>query len=223
MRADLAFVHTTQNHVERFGQLAAELAPQVRVHHLVAEELLDEAYQTGEIEPELAAKVQQTMTLAAEQSGAPVVVCTCATLGAAAERTDTREQFVAMRIDRPVAERAVRTGSRLLIAAKQAESLVHTRELIEDVAEEAGADVEVDSLLVPGAWREFRAGNHERYRQLVASAVGRWAANFDVVILAQASMAPAVDALAGTGVTVFCSARIGVMHAAALAQRQLAS
>ena len=75
----------------------------------------------------------------AASDGAAVVACTCSTIGGIAERTATGGAFTAQRIDRAMAERAVRAGPRVLIAAALESTLEPTTALILSTAAQAGA------------------------------------------------------------------------------------
>jgi len=102
MRDALAFLHTAQVHVPTFERLASEIAPALRVRHSVREDLLADARVVGLDDSGLVTRVHDAMREAAS-GGAAVVVCTCSTIGAIAERTAPSGAFKAMRIDRAMA------------------------------------------------------------------------------------------------------------------------
>ena len=108
MTHDLAFLHTLASNVDVFTPLVTERRPDLRIRHAVADHVLNEARKTG-MTPEIAREVQSFMIDLAS-TGARVVVCTCSTIGGAAEATETGGRFAAMRIDRPMADRAVTLG-----------------------------------------------------------------------------------------------------------------
>lgn len=214
MNGSIAFLHTAEVHVATFDALLRELAPGVEAMHLVREDLLHEARGTGIEHPALAARVHEAMREAAAD-GAAVVVCTCSTLGGIAERTATGGAFAAQRIDRAMAERAVRAGPRVLIAAALESTLEPTRALVLSAAAQAGVGTRPTLLLVDEAWPHFEAGDVERYIDTLAAAIRGPAASADVVLLAQASMAPVAGRLADLGIEVLASPRPGVSHALA--------
>jgi len=210
----IAFLHTAQVHVPTFERLTREIAPELEVRHLVMEELLHEARATGIDNPMLAARVHDAMREAASD-GAAVVACTCSTIGGIAEKTATGGAFTAQRIDRAMADRAVRAGPRVLIAAALESTLEPTTALILSAAAQAGVGVRPSVLLVEGAWVHFEAGDTARYIEMLASAIRSAAIGADAVVLAQASMAPVVDELADLGIEVLASPGPGVAHAVA--------
>lgn len=210
MRADVVFLHTAAVHVETFRRLLAQTDDSLKGVHVVAEELLDEARRVGADDPDLRARVQQAMTNAAVESGARVAVCTCSTIGGAAERTDGGGRFAAMRIDRAMADRAVRSGPRVLVVAALESTLLPTGALLAESAAAAGLRVDARNLLVEVAWPHFLAGDVPAYLRSVADAVQLGCTDADVVVLAQASMAPAAAMLSHLGVEVLASPRLGV-------------
>jgi hypothetical protein len=214
MTGHIAFLHTAQVHVPTFERLVHELGPEVEAEHLVREDLLHEARTTGADHPALPAKVHDAMREAAAD-GAAVVVCTCSTLGGIAERTATGGAFAAQRIDRAMADRAVRMGPRVLVAAALESTLEPTRALVLSAAAQAGVGVRPSLLLVDGAWAHFEAGDTARYIEVLADAIRDAASAADVVVLAQASMAPVADELADLGIELLSSPRLGVAHALA--------
>lgn len=216
----LAFLHTAQVHVPTFERLVREIAPDLRVRHAVREDLLADARVLGVDDAGLVARVHHAMHEAAA-SGATVVVCTCSTLGAIAERTATGDAFKALRIDRAMADRAVRTGPRVLIVAALESTLAPTTALVLSAAHDAGVDVRPSQLLVERAWPLFQSGDITGYVQTLAGAIrakANSADGADVVVLAQASMAPVEEALADLGIDVLSSPAPGVRFAVQMAK-----
>ena len=79
MSHDIAFLHTAEVHVETFGKLVADIAPEIAVRHEVRSELLAYARENG-VDARLSLDIQQALKEAAS-SGARIVVCTCSTIG----------------------------------------------------------------------------------------------------------------------------------------------
>lgn len=201
-------------HVETFERLVRAEDASIKVEHVVAEELLADARRVGPDEPALVARVQTAMRDAAA-TGAAIVVCTCSTIGGAAEHTPTGGRFVAARIDRAMADRAVALGPRILLVAALESTLGPTTQLLHESARAAGATIVPQRLLVADAWALFLRGDLAGYVETVAAAVRAAASRMDVVLLAQASMAPVAERLADLGVEVLASPRLGVRQAVA--------
>lgn len=218
VNADLAFIHTSPVHVPTFARLVDEEAPGTSTRHRVFGQLLCDAQKTGAEAPDLVRRIQQAMTDAAAE-GARVVVCTCSTIGGVAERTPTGGRFRALRIDRAMADLAVRSGPRILVVAALESALGPTQALLQQSAAARDCSVVIDALLVAQAWQHFERGDRDAYIAGVEAGVRRANPSADVIVLAQASMAPAAEHLADLGVPVLASPRLGVRAAIeALAQ-----
>ncbi|RQO47203.1 Asp/Glu/hydantoin racemase [Variovorax sp. KBW07] len=215
MAETLSFLHTAQVHVQTFGELAREIAPDLNVQHLVMEDLLADARTLGITNAGLVTRVHEAMREAASD-GAPVVVCTCSTIGGIAEKTATGGAFSALRIDRAMADRAVRSGPRVLIAAAVESTLDPTLSLVLSAATQAGVGIRASTLLIEDAWAYFQVGDTARYVAMLADSIRAAAAGAtDVIVLAQASMAPVTPLLADLGIEVLSSPQLGVAHAVA--------
>ncbi|MBB2945238.1 hypothetical protein FB565_004971 [Actinoplanes lutulentus] len=183
----IGFLHTADVHVETFERLVAELAPGWAVRHVVDESLLADARVDG-VTPAIAERVRGRL---AELTETDVVVCTCSTIGA------TAEQDNALRADRPMADAAVAMGRRIAVVATVESTLEPTMALLRESATNAGVQVTLLPSPCLSAWQHFESGDHESYHAAVADHVRTIiaGADADVVVLAQASMAPAADLL----------------------------
>lgn len=211
----LAFLHTAEVHIAGFERLVQSQAPGLRVHHAVAAPLLEQARRLGTDDPALRAALQQTLAEIACSSGARLLVCTCSTLGALAEQVDGDGRFRSARIDRPMAERALTLGSRVLLLAALNSTLDPTRALLQDCALHQDRPLQLHELLVETAWPFFMAGDTEAYLDCLAHALRAEAVEVDVIVLAQASMAPLAERLAGSGPPLLASPVLGVQWALA--------
>ncbi|WP_293333050.1 aspartate/glutamate racemase family protein [Parvibaculum sp.] len=214
--AAIAFLHTTALHIESFERLRDEIAPGLRLTHVVREDLLAATEKAGGITPAVSLKTQEAL-LALAEGGARVVVCTCSTLGAEAEQAAGEADIPVMRIDRPMADRAVREGTRIGICAALRPTLQPTRALIESSAARAGRYVEIREFLFDDVWLAFREGRLEDYHEGIAARLDEAAREVDLLVLAQASMAPAARLAGVLSAPVLVSPRIGFTEAARIA------
>ncbi|WP_338682053.1 Asp/Glu/hydantoin racemase [Janthinobacterium sp. TB1-E2] len=217
MTSFISFLHTSPVHVASFARLLDTQAPGMVAEHHVDEALLAAAQQAGADEAALERRIHAAMAAAAA-NGAAVVVCTCSTIGAAAEHTPTGGRYTAMRIDRAMADAAVLAGPCILVVAALASTLAPTTRLLQESAAALDRPIQLQSLLAEGAWTHFQAGDHATYIGAITGCIMTATPAADVIVLAQASMAPAAQALQELGVPVLSSPSLGV--ARALAQLQ---
>ena len=204
----IAFLHTAHVHIATFDALVGKLAPGMAVHHEVDGSLLDDARAAGSVQPWLEKRIHKAMKRAAG-GGATVVVCTCSTIGGAAETVETKGRYTAMRIDRPMAEAAVGYGPEVLVVAALESTLAPTVALLEST----GKPLHATTHVVPGAWAQFEAGELDTYFNAIAEDIRARAEGFDAVILAQASMSPAAELIADLNTPVLSSPELGVKAA----------
>ena len=150
----IGFLHTAAGHVAAFTDLVRALDPSVETRHAVHAELLSAAQDRGPTDGAVRAGVEQAIG-ALVGGGARMVVCTCSTIGDVAERVAIPPGVTVMRVDRPMAERAVALGPRVAVVAAIAVTLAPTRALLQAVAERAGRSVEISDVPCPQAWTRF--------------------------------------------------------------------
>ncbi|MEV7525258.1 aspartate/glutamate racemase family protein [Streptomyces sp. NPDC091371] len=195
--AGLVLLHTSAAHVPVFDALRDRNHPGAVLRHLVVPELLARARVEG---PEAVAPA--LLEVLAEAGPGPVLV-TCSTIGAVAEALAPALGAPVLRVDRPMAAAAVRTGARIVVLATVESTLAPTVELL---AEEAGErPLSIVTHLVDGAWERFAAGDRAGSLDLVAAAVDA-VTDADVIVLAQVSM---------TGATELVTTRIPVLSSPA--------
>ena len=211
----VGFLHTSPVHVPTFHALLAEASPGAADVHVVDESLLadirDRSYDTS-FETRLEARLDEVAAHAPD-----AIVCTCSTFSGHAERLGARRGIAVVRIDRPMAERAVMHGGRVAVVAAVASTMGPTRELFEDCAARNGSGAVVVDAPCLEAWPLFQAGDLTGFYERIALHVRGLAADFGVVVLAQASMAPAAALLDDLATPVLSSPRLAVRRALEIA------
>ncbi len=212
---DFAFFHTAPALVETFNGLMAELAPDLETSHTLRPDLLSDALDAGALTDEIRRRAQEA--IAAEAAGgATVLLCTCSTIGPGADDAARGAPIPVLRVDRPMAEQAVRIGRRIKVAASLDTTLPPTMDLLAEVAREAGKEVALTPVVFEAARAKFVAGDTEGYVALVAEGLRDAATGADVIVLAQASMAPALAQCGDVGIPILTSPRSGLEHALAV-------
>ncbi|MFE2328078.1 aspartate/glutamate racemase family protein [Streptomyces sp. NPDC059385] len=206
----LVLLHTSAAHVPVFDALRDRNHPGAVLRHLVVPELLDRARVEGP--KAVAPALREVLTGAAAGvaagagRGSGAVLVTCSTIGAIAEALAPVLGAPVLRVDRPMAAAAVRTGVRIVVLATVESTLAPTAELL---AEEAGGrPVSIRTHLVAGAWECFAAGDAAGSLARVAAAADA-VTGADAIVLAQVSMAGAAE-LARTRIPVLSSPAAGL-------------
>lgn len=194
MAKQVALIHTSAMMVAPFKALAEELLAGVSVFHMVDESLLRDIIRDGRLGAATARRVVGHV-LAAADAGADAVMVTCSSVGAAVELSRSLVIVPVLRVDEPMARRAVATGLRIGVVATLPSTLAPTADLIRRLAAEAGKKVQVTDRLCEGAFAAVLAGDTATHDAKVAAALGELGKQSDVIVLAQASMARVADAL----------------------------
>jgi hypothetical protein len=210
----LGFFHSGAGHVETFEALVQAAQPGIATHHAVREDLLASAVAAGNVTDDIAQAVQSEIRALLEQ-GARVVVCTCSTLGNAAEATPNDAGATVLRVDRPLAELLVANGRPLLVVAALPSAMTTAVALLNDIARARQMPLNLRELPCYEAWPHFLAGNRVAYAEHVARAVGERANPGDQVMLAQASMAPALPLIQRHDIEVATTPALGIRAALA--------
>lgn len=208
MPGTVGFLHTSTVHVPVFERLMAEIAPTMAVRTAVDGQLLADARVAGpgtrKVVAGVSARIDELVAADAE-----VIVCTCSTIGEIAERIGSERGLDVVRVDRVMVERAVEIGGRILVLVALESTLGPTNQLLSEVADAAGREIDVRVETVHGAWGRFESGDRDGYLNAVAQAIDAASDDIDVIVLAQASMADASDRTCTT-VPVLSSPRAAV-------------
>lgn len=208
----LGLLHTSSVNRDRFGALLREMAPPGLVWiQNVREELLREALDDVP-EARLVAEISAALA-ELHANGAAHVLCTCSSIGRLAELAGTRLGLPTLRVDRPMAERAVAQGSHILVVACLPSTLSPTSALLREVAAAGDRQLEIETMFLPSAWSLFQRGDEAGFARAVAEAILDSPLTVDAVVLAQASMAPAASLLSDLRVPVLSSPRLGLAAA----------
>jgi len=190
----LGLLHTSATLVPIFEQLTKAKLPDVAVFNLVDDSLIKDVIAHGQLRPQTARRVTQ-LVAAAEDAGADYVLVTCSSIGAAVETAATLASVPVLRVDQPMAERAVHSAKRIGVIATLPTTLEPTADLVRRRAAAAGRDIELTALLCEGAFDALMSGDAARHDAAVAAALRELSTEVDTIVLAQASMARVVDTL----------------------------
>lgn len=209
----LGFLHTIPALAARFDADLRAAEPGATAVHVVDGKLLATAIRSGVDASVESAVARHVQTLA--DDGVDAILVTCSSIGEAAELAAGAVGVPVVRVDAAMAEEAVRAagaGGRIAVLATNTATLGPTGRLLERSATALEQPPVVTTEVVAGAGEARAVGDDARADALIVDAVRAAAARADVVVLAQASMAPAA-ALAGVGIPVLSSPEPGLAAA----------
>lgn len=208
----LTLIHTSCMMIPVFSELCRELLSDVESIHMVDESLLKDILQYGCL-TKAAARRAVNHILSADQAGTDAILVTCSSLGKAAEAGRELVETLVMRVDEPMARKAIEIGRRIGVVATLPSTLNPTVELIE---RQGKGSLEIIPKLCRGAFEAVLSGDTAAHDKIVAESIFELAGRIDVIVLAQASMARAAGTLAAEKLTVpvLASPRLAIEHLA---------
>lgn len=210
----LALIHTVAGLVPVFEELAARHLPGWAPFNIVDESLLRNTIREGSLSP-LTMRRLATYVWSAVDAGAQAILVTCSSLGPAVDAALPLCPVPLFRVDDGMALAALEQGERIGVLATLPTTLAPTTALIERHAARLGRTASIASRLCDGAFAKLAAGDRAGHDALVRAQLDALAAEVDVIVLAQASMARVLEeAGAAPPIPVLASPELGVKHLA---------
>lgn len=209
----LALIHTVAGLVPVFEDLVSRHLPGWAPFNIVDESLLRNTIREGSLS-QLTMRRLATYVWSAVDAGAQAVLVTCSSLGPAVDAAIPLCPAPLFRVDDGMALAALERGSRIGVLATLPTTLQPTTQLVERHAAAAGRPVTITSRLCAGAFEKLAAGDRAAHDAIVRDGLRDVAADADVVVLAQASMARALEGEGAPAVPVpvLTSPELGVLH-----------
>jgi len=213
----LGLIHTSATLVPVFAELCSKYLPQVKVFNIVDDSLIKNTIACGELTPSTSKRVVNYAG-SAEEAGADLILFTCSSIGAAVETAATLTGVPVLRVDQPMADRAVQAGSRIGVIATLSTTLEPTSDLVRRRAIAAGKEIKLTSKLCEGAFDALMSGDAVTHDKMVGEALKQLSRETDVILLAQASMARVVDTLSNEDkrVPILASPTIAIQYLASI-------
>ena len=213
----LGLIHTSATLVPLFQALCRAKLTGVETFNIADDSLIKDVIARGQLTAQTSERVAGHV-LSAVAAGADQILVTCSSIGPAVEAAAKRVAVPVLRVDQPMADRAVQTGRRIGAIATLATTLEPTADLIRRRARHAGKEIVLTTQLCEGAFAALMAGDTAAHDASVRAALAGLEGMVDVIVLAQASMARVVGEMkrpAGA-VPILASPEIAIDHLAAV-------
>ena len=183
----LAVLHTVASLVEMFKPLLARAYPALDSFHVLDESLLQDLIRHG---PSEAIERRVAMhAILARDAGASLMLFTCSSTSPAIDVARRLVDIPILKIDDPMAERAIELGTRIGIVCTTTSTKGPSEALIRNHASAKGKSVEVTSVLRSDAYEARLAGRQATHDEIVTKVALDLSAHCEVIVLAQASLA----------------------------------
>jgi hypothetical protein len=210
MNNKLALIHTGAGVVEQIVGIVRELRPKTEVINIIDDCVVRSIAANGNVVPPWVFRRMATYMILAEEAGAAAALLTCSSIS---ESIDVAKPLVSIpifKIDEPMADKAVVLSTRIGVAATLKTTLEPTKRLILSRAQVAGTKISLQENLCKGAFEALQKGDALQHDQIVEQGVTDLLSKCDIVVLAQASMARAIERLGPLQERVLTSPRLGV-------------
>ena len=202
-------IHTSPVSLDELKSLFHEILPDVEMVNIIDDSLLEEVKRNGSITPQIISRmcsyVQVAKTLKPD-----IIFNQCSSVGEAFDIARTQAECLTLKIDEPMAEKAVSLGTRIGVVATVASTVKPSANLIRNTAKKLGREITVTEYLVDGALDMLMRGEKDKHNELVIKEIRKAEQENDVVVLAQGSMTAILPLLKETEKTVLTSPRLAV-------------
>ncbi|MDC7231265.1 MAG: aspartate/glutamate racemase family protein [Sphaerochaetaceae bacterium] len=206
----IAAIYTGAALVKPLSDLMKETLGDYKVMNILDDSMIADIIEAGGMTKAVKRRLYGYYEIACA-SGAELILNTCSSIGDAVYGARDFFPIPIIRIDEPMARRAIELTDSIAVLATLPTTLDPTIRLLERCAQEAGKSIRTISALAEGAFPAITAGDAETHDRLIAETAKRVADSCDVILLAQGSMARMEKPLADlTGKTVLSSPRLGV-------------
>lgn len=143
---------------------------------------------------------------AAELSGADLIVNSCSTVGEVADIYAKEVNIPVMKVDFPMAQEAVRLGTKIALIATVETTLGPSQRLIEKIGREQGKKMECTQYLQNAAWDALQAGRPEEHNRILMENIRELdKKGYDAIVMAQVSMRALLPDLEDVKTPLLCS------------------
>lgn len=202
----IGLIHTTPATLATLTQLIKEEIQDAEVINILDDSILPDMKEGGHEEAVRRRWICYAHVL--EEQGVSAVVSACSTVGAFAEEADRMLEVPVYRIDEAMIDAGLQIGTRISVLATLFSTLGPTVDLLK---RKGGGKLDISVQLVEGAYDCLMAGDRKEHNRRIKEAALKEAERSQVILLAQASMAEALDG-ADTlgGAKILTSPRLGI-------------
>ena len=200
----VALIHATKVAIDPIEEAVAKLWPEAETISILEEGLSVDRAKSAELSGDLVRRIVD-LSRYAETAGADGVLFTCSAFGSAIERADFESNIPVMKPNEAMFDTAFSHGDRVVMLYTFPPAAGGMEDEFRDAAREKGSTAQISSIFCDGALDAKKAGDDGTHNRLIADTAAT-VEDADVILLAQFSMAGAVDAVrARTDIPVLTS------------------
>lgn len=188
LKKKLTIIHTTMATLNTLPSMIHETYEEAfEIVNVLDDSLLNEIKAKGRINKGIIERFVQYV-LIAQHNGSDAILLACSSIGKAADIAREILSIPLYKIDEPMAETAAETGQKILVLGTVNSTLMPTSELIKSKLNDSSKVV--DTLLIPNVF-EYYSVDRIHHDKEIAQVICTYQNQYDVIVLAQASMSGA--------------------------------
>ena len=190
MRKKLTILHTTLATTTTIPAMIRELYPdEFDIVNVLDDSLLNDIKCSGRMSASVIERFIQYACIA-KNNGSDALLLACSSLGKAADIARELLDIPLYKIDEPMADQAVNSGNNILVLGTVKSTLEPTSDLIR--SKRKSQEQSITCILIPDVFELYEI-DREQHDQRIAEAIQEHLNTYDVIVLAQASMANAIQ------------------------------
>ena len=190
MRKKLTILHTTLATTTTIPAMIRELYPdEFDIVNVLDDSLLNDIKCSGRMSASVIERFIQYACIA-KNNGSDALLLACSSLGKAADIARELLDIPLYKIDEPMADQAVNSGNNILVLGTVKSTLEPTSDLIR--SKRKSQEQTITCILIPDVFELYEI-DREQHDQRIAEVIQEHLNTYDVIVLAQASMANAIQ------------------------------
>lgn len=190
MRKKLTILHTTLATTTTIPAMIRELYPdEFDIVNVLDDSLLNDIKCSGRMSASVIERFIQYACIA-KNNGSDALLLACSSLGKAADIARELLDIPLYKIDEPMADQAVNSGNNILVLGTVKSTLEPTSDLIR--SKRKSQKQSITCILIPDVFELYEI-DREQHDQRIAEVIQEHLNTYDVIVLAQASMANAIQ------------------------------
>ena len=214
MKTKFVLISTGIGVVPEISAIVKELNPGLDIINFVDDSIIRAIAANNNVVPTSVVRRLTALFVNAEELGAVGALLTCSSVSEVVDIASKMVSIPCFKIDLPMADKAIANGTKIGVAATLPTTMEPTKRLLCSRAAAASKDIKLDDSICEGAYDALQNGDTAKHDKIVSAAIEALAKGNDIVVLAQASMARAINTLPESlKVKVLASPRLGVTSA----------
>lgn len=190
MRKKLTILHTTLATTTTIPAMIRELYPdEFDIVNVLDDSLLNDIKCSGRMSASIIERFIQYACIA-KNNGSDALLLACSSLGKAADIARELLDIPLYKIDEPMADQAVNSGNNILVLGTVKSTLEPTSDLIR--SKRKSQEQSITCILIPDVFELYEI-DREQHDQRIAEVIQEHLNTYDVIVLAKASMANAIQ------------------------------